>query len=792
MTPNYPNQSSQTPLEPTEVHLHDYLRVILRRRWSFITVFCAVFIGVAIYTYTVKPTYEAFATLHVHDEKSGKGDLLGDLGISGQNTVDAEIEIVKSRTNLEQVSKRLHLNWVVSEKSEGLDFKLLEFQAPESQSDYQVEVTGPDSYRVLDAADGVIGNGKSGLPMRSQSGTVSLLLTDLKGKTGDGFRISMRPLDVAAAGLKDNIKAAEVGKKTGIFRLSYTDTDPVMARDVVNILAQVYLEQSVAFKTEEASKSLDFIEGQMKAVQSELDSAEKNLQAYKTGSGVVKLDSEADELVRKISETEKERAGITIQRKQLEFALAAVRDAVRRGKIYTPAALNGDPGVAAMAAKLADLEVQKQAVLVETTESHPQVIALKSQISEIQRKLAAIYDTSQKNLGRQEAVVAQTLAGYEGQLKRLPMAERDLARLMRYTKVNADIYTFLLQKHEESRIAKAATISNINVIDQAITPRAPIKPVKLKNLLLGLLVGLMLGAGVAFFQEYLDDTIKDAEGARRELNAPVLAVIPFIPRRQGQASLSYGTSLITQHEPKSSAAEAFRSLRTSIHFSAINREKKTLIVTSTFPGEGKTTISANLAVILAQAGARVLLIDCDLRRPKLHEHFNHSKTPGLTEVLAGDASFASALHNTGIARLDFVGAGTSPPNPAELLGSNRMANLLQKLRDTYDHIVLDAPPVLAVTDAPLLTTRSDMAIIVMETERVPVKAAQRMAELLVNVQAPVAGIIVNDKSGRSFERYGYYGDSYYGYGYYGAGYYAEEGEAKHRKPWWRKFFPNIG
>lgn len=789
MTPNYPNQSNQTPLEPAEVHLHDYLRVIMRRRWTFIGLFCAVFFGVAIYTYSVKPTYEAFATLHVHDSKSGKGDLLGALGVSEKNSVDAEIEIVKSRTNLEQVAKRLHLNWLVSEKSKGLDFKLLEFQAPDNQANYRVELTGPDSYRVLDAAGKLLGYGKSGVLMHTQAGAASFLLTDLKGKAGDGFRISMRPLDVAAAGLKGRIKAVEVGNKTGIFRLSYTDTNPVIARDVVNTLAQVYLEQSVAFKTEEASKSLEFIEGQMNNVQGELDNAEKNLQAYKTGFGVVKLDSEAEELVKKISETEKQRTELVLQRKQIEFALAAMRDAARRGKVYTPAVLKDDSGVAAMAGKLADLEVQKQAVLAETTESHPQVNALKSQINEIQRKLAAIYETNQKSIGRQETTVAQTLARYEGQLKQLPAAERDLARLMRYTKVNADIYTFLLQKHEEARIAKASTISNINVIDQAITPRAPIKPVKQKNLLLGLLVGLMLGAGVAFFQEYLDDTIKDAEGARRELNAPILAVIPFIPSREGQASTAYGTSLITQHEPKSSAAEAFRSLRTSIHFSAINREKKTLIVTSTFPGEGKSTISANLAVTLVQSGARVLLIDCDLRRPTLHEHFNRAKAPGLTEVLAGDASFASALYNTGIARLDFVSAGTSPPNPAELLGSNRMANLLLKLRDTYDHIVIDAPPVLAVTDAPLLTTRCDMAIIVMETERVPVKAAQRMAELLANVGAPVAGAVVNDKSGRSRERYGYYGNSYYGYGYYGSGYYSEEEKTENkRKPWWSKFF----
>ncbi len=352
---------------------------------------------------------------------------------------------------------------------------------------------------------------------------------------------------------------------------------------------------------------------------------------------------------------------------------------------------------------------------------------------------------------------------------------------MRHTTVSAEVYTLLLQKREEARIAKASTISSINVIDPAITPATPLRPNKRKNLMLGLLVGLMLGAGLGFFQEYLDDTIKDAEGARREFSAPVLAIIPFIPHRNGDSAEEHGLSLIAQREPKSSVAEAFRGLRTSLHFSAINREKKLLIFTSAFAGEGKTTIAANLAATLVQTGARTLLIDCDLRRPNLHEFFKHAKAPGLTEVLAGDASFESVLRDTGLAGLDFVSAGTTPPNPAELLGSGRMAELLLRLKGAYDHILLDAPPVLAVTDAPLLTIRCDMALIVMETERVPVKAGRRMAEMLANVSAPVAGVIVNDKSGRSLERYGYYRDGYYGYGYYGSGYYSDEEPESRRK-----------
>ncbi len=775
-TTNQPSSFTQ----PAEVHLHDYLRVVMRRRITFLLAFCAVFFGVAIYTFTAKPVYEASATLHVRDDKGGKGDLLGELGVSRQNPIDAEIEILKSRTNAEQVVTRMHLNWRIVNKSRGFSCRITDFATTVPDSEYHVVLTGGDSYNVFDRSEKLLATGRSDVLL--QSGELRLLLTDIKGKPGDSLRVSIKPLHVTANGLKSRIKAAEVGNKTSIIRLSYSDNDPVKARDVINTLADVYLQQSIAFKTQEASKSVEFIENQMNTIREELDTAEKNLQTYKTGTGVMKLDSETEELVKKISEIEKERTSLTLQKKQVEFARASQRDALKQGKVYTPAGLKEDPAVGIMAGRLAELELQKRGLSSELTDTHPQVKAIQAQIDEIQKKLIAIYDTSQKNLVSQEAAAGQTLARYESALKKLPAAERDLARLMRHTKVNADIYTFLLQKHEESRIVKASTISNINVIDPAIIPQKPIKPNKQKNLLLGLLVGLMLGAGLAFFQEYLDDTIKDAESARRELGAPVLTVIPFIDRKDSKVS-SRRSSLVTLLEPKSSISESFRALRTSLHFSAINRVKKVIITTSTFPGEGKTTVVANLAVTLTQTGSSVLILDGDLRRPALHEIFAHSKVPGLTEILAGDSTIESVIHSTGTAGLDFISAGTSPPNPAELLGSEQMGTLLATLRERYDYILIDAPPVLAVTDAPLLTTLCDVVLVVMETERVPVKAGRRMAELLANVKAPVAGIIVNDKSAHNRERYG----DYYGYGYYGYGYYGEdENPTKTVKSWWRR------
>ena len=333
---------------------------------------------------------------------------------------------------------------------------------------------------------------------------------------------------------------------------------------------------------------------------------------------------------------------------------------------------------------------------------------------------------------------------------------------------------------------KASTISNIDIVDPAIVPASEIKPKVGQNMLLGLLFGLALGIGLAFFQEYLDDTIKDAEEAKRAMGLPLLAIIPHIPSHEPQqnGSTPPKQTLITKKEPKSMVAEAFRSLRTNLHFTAINKEKKIMLFTSTFPREGKSTITANEAVVIAQTGARVLIIDCDLRRSSLHDKFSHSKTPGLTEILTGDIPFDKAKHNSGIPGLDLISAGTTPPNPSELLGSEAMRQFLLTQRENYDFIIIDAPPVLAVTDAPVLATISDIVVLIMEAGRVPIKAAQHVRETLATLQAPVAGLIINDKTGKG-ESYGYYGSHYYRYGY-GYGYYSDEEQKPPSKKRWKK------
>jgi tyrosine-protein kinase Etk/Wzc len=777
------------PIRPQQEDIFEYIAVIMRRWKTFVLAFLAVFIVVVLYTFMMKPIYEASATLHVKEEK-GKGGLLGELALKTSNPVNAELEILKSRTNAEQVVKRLHLNWQVSKKSDGLTFRIIEFSSTAKDPVYDIRLNGDGVFKVKDSDGTLVGQGKPGVLIKGKD--LTLLLSDLKGEKGDKFTLTLLPFDQVVAGLRSGIKAIEVGRMTSVIQASYRCTDPVFARDVVNTLIQSYLEQNISFKAEEANRTVNFVEEQIQGLRKELDNSEKDLQVYKSSTGVVSLDNAARELIQKISEMEKVRADVTFQKKQIEFALDALKSSMRKGTIYSPAIMRDDPLVASMASKLSELEVQKKALLNDYTENHPAVRTVQGQIEEIQRKIRSTYETNLNNLTKQQSNVTNELSLYEKRMRTLPEAERDLARLTRVSSVNAGIYTFLLQKHEEARIAKASTISNIDIIDQAIAPTNPVKPKKAQNLLLGLLFGCMLGIGLVFFQEYLDDTIKDAEEAKRVMGLPLLGVIPHINGRDPRQNVTIPKeeTLITQSEPKSPVAEAFRALRTNLHFSAINKQKKIMLFTSTFPGEGKSIITANEAIVLSQTGARVLVVDCDLRRSSLHKKFGHSKTPGLSEILTGDVTFEKAKHNSGIPGLDLVTAGTTPPNPSELLGSEAMRQFLLTQREKYDYILIDAPPVLAVTDAPVLATISDIVILIMEAGRVPVKAAQNMRETLATLQASVAGLIINDKTGKG-ESYGYYGSRYYRYGRrYGYGYYSEnELKTNGKKELWEKFIP---
>ena len=371
----------QIPWQEEEIHLSDYLNVLRRRKALFFAVFGIVFVLVALYTFLVTPIYQASATLHVRDEK-GKVDLLGDLGFGQGSPIESEIEILKSRTNAEDVVRRLHLDWKVDKESPELSVQVGEFSSNSEEPVYLVKLTAEGRFDVLDSEDQLVGQGRSGELLQGEG--IELLLTDLQGKKGDSFRLTLKSFNGTVRELRQQISASQKGKQTNIFGVTYPSSDPVEARDVVNTLVAVFLERSVTVKTQEASKSLEFIAGQMENVRLDLDTAEKQLESFKRNAGLVQLDTEAESFIEQLANTEAQLAALNVRKIQLDFAREALADALFEGENYTPSVMVDDPVVAGLAQKLIEYNVEKKALLVEYTPEHPVLKALSQQVAEIQ------------------------------------------------------------------------------------------------------------------------------------------------------------------------------------------------------------------------------------------------------------------------------------------------------------------------------------------------------------------------------------------------------------------------
>jgi tyrosine-protein kinase Etk/Wzc len=324
---------------------------------------------------------------------------------------------------------------------------------------------------------------------------------------------------------------------------------------------------------------------------------------------------------------------------------------------------------------------------------------------------------------------------------------------MRNASVTAELYKMLLQKYEETRIQEAMNVGNVRIVEEATLPEKPIRPKKLQNMLVAIVVGLMAGVGAAMFLEYLDDSIQTTEDAEEAVQLTTLGIIPWLRAKDA-------AQLITLHDPRSPASESYRTLRTNIKFLSADNALRTLTVTSAGPEEGKSTTIANLGVSFAQAGKKVLIVDTDMRKPTQHTIFELSNAEGLSSILAGDHSFTQAVKATPQEGLHVLTCGPLPPNPAELLDSQRMTNLIEEMKNLYDLVLFDAPPIIAVTDASILASRLDGLILLLGVNKVTRKAARHALQLLGRAKVKVHGMVVR---GVRPDNDGYYYSYYHRY-----------------------------
>ena len=592
--------------------------------------------------------------------------------------------------------------------------------------------------------------------------------------------------------------AAQPVRNSDVIVIKVQATKPKAAAGVANAVAEVVKRRNVAVKREKASSTRKFIEEQLPKVEGALRKDEEALSAFKAHNQVVSLSDEAKELLVRTTSVATEHAKAQAERRAAEQRLASVREQMKtqRASVVPSITRTTSAWADTLRKKLVSLEVEYTNLLVKGYGTdHPQMKKLTREIAQTKGQLAGevlrvaegetlgdpmsrLAELSKESLGLEidiqtdstrEASLRTVLDSYDRQMERLPNKELLLLRLTRSQQVNDNIYRLLLERFEEARITEAGQIGNVRVIDTAKEPRSPIKPRRFQNLLLALIVGLTLGGGLAFFTESLDRSIKNPEEAEALLGIPVIGLIPTIGDLDGKFKGTrneielISSRLVTHFVPRSPVAEAYRTVRTNLSFSRPDNPPRTILVTSAVPQEGKTTTTANLAITLAQMGGKTLIVDSDLRRPAIRKVFNLESKEGLTDYLIGKGALDALIRTTDIPNLYILPAGQIPPNPSEVLGSQRMKELVAELSRRFEMVFFDSPPVVAVTDAAVLSRYTDGVVLVVQSGATDREAVARAKTLLGNVQANLLGLVLNNI--RIESTYGSYHYRYY-YHYY--------------------------
>jgi succinoglycan biosynthesis transport protein ExoP len=719
-------------------HLMDYIKVLVKRRWTAATVFLLVFVSVTVYTFTATPIFESSARLLIEAEEQHV--------VSFKQVIDED----QQKADYYQTQYNILQSRSLARKTiEGL--KLW---------DNPLFGGGPKSNRGITAGAVayVTGFFKSA-PASSEPAAADETLD--QSQRIDRFLANLTITPIRNSRLVD---------------VKYRLSDPALATRIVNTLATNYIQQSLEYKFMASKEATDWLGERLTEQRRQVEQAESKLQQYREQNDAISLQDRENIVVQKLGDLN---AAVTkakterIQKEAMYNQLSAIQR--NSAALDTFPAILGNTFIQQQKGALADLQRQLAQASDKLGDKHPDIVKLRTAIESSQNKLQAeIGKVVQSVRNEYQAALAQeqSLTSALGQQKgeALSMNRKGIeySVLDREVQSNKQIYESLLQRAKETGVSGELKTSNIRVVDQAERPRAPLTPRKALNLALAGLGGGLLALGFVFFFEYVDSRIKTPDEIKAHLGIPFLGMVPAIAGKLPAAGEPLINAGVTQ-----GFAEAFRAIRTNVLFSTADEGTRTLVVTSTGPGEGKTTVACNLAIGLAQTGQRVLIIDADMRRPRVHGVFGRPQEPGLSNVLVGNAKASDSVLKSNVPGLWILTAGRIPPNPAELIGSQRCKDFLSSLKEHFDWIIVDTPPVMAVTDAVIAANSASGVVFVVGAEMTSRHAARVAIEQLANGHAHFVGAILNRVE---LEKNAYYYSQYYRREY--NGYYQQAVNAK--------------
>lgn len=714
-------------------HLRDYLRIVLKRRWVVITVFLILVATVAISSFRMDPIFQAKTQILIERENPNVVNIQEVLAVNAtdQDYYQTQYEILKSKALALKVIEALNLK-------ESPEF------APEKQ------------------------RFSLGTLWASLLNWIKEVTSSAKEAKKETLNLDKEYNELVAAFLKR--LEVEPIRNSRLVNVSFEGKDPDIITRITNTHAQLYIKSNLERRFSASQEAIAWLNLRIAEVKEKLQGSEVALQGYRGKKNLVSIDFE-------------ERYNINIQKlNDLNAALTKAKTErfekeslflELKGFSKKPEMIESMPAVVSnyliqtLKTEYVRLTGQYRELSEKFGSEHPKMVMLSSQMKEVKEKIshevgkiARSIETEYRVAMAKEKSILNALEAQKSEALELNQKQIEYNVLKREVETNRSLYESLLKRVKETGVTEGLTASNIMVVDPARVPDKPIKPRIALNILLAVISGLTLGLGLAFFFDYLDNTVKSPEEVERYLSIPLLGVVGRF-KKAAKNPAGGGGELPAFSEPKSNISEGFRSLRTNLLFTSAESEKRVLLITSTATLEGKTVVAANLAVAFAQTGKKVLLIDADMRKPRIHGLFNLERSPGLSEALVGKEKLSSVINDTEISDLKVITCGTIPPNPAELLASKNMKVLIEEAKVYFDTIIIDSPPVMSVTDPVELATLSDGAVMIIKTASTPRPAIQMAIQQLSDVGAKVLGCVLNDVD---FKREGYY-YSYYQYYY---------------------------
>jgi len=714
-------QSSQQAIKSSdadEIDLGKLFGILLDARWSIIAVtfiFAVFGVGYALFA---TPVYKADALIQVEQKSGGMSALVGDMGdmFSSESSSTTEIEIIKSRMILSETVDKLNLTTLATPNylpviGKGLArmsgqqnaIAISRFEVPRYASPafiLIIEDASKGAYSLYDGNERKVLSGIVG--ELAQNNDYRIFVQVLVGNNSDEFSVAKQSKLDAIQSLQQNLSVSERGKKTGILQLSYNGEDKVLIEDILNDVSQNYFLQNVKRNSAEAEKSLTFLQGHLPNIKTELTASEDTLNRFRQDNESIDLGLEAQSTLKVMVELE---------------------------------------------AQLNELTFKESEISQRFTKDHP---AYKS-----------LLDKRKVLLAKQDELNAQ--------VQKLPKTQRDVLRMKRDVEVNQQIYIQLLNKVQELNILKAGTVGNVRILDTAQAYSKAVKPKKSLIAVLATLLGGMLAVAIVLVRAALHKGVENPDEVEA-LGLPVYASIPMsdwqaemdvkVKHNKRKKNFELHETLLAESNPADLSIEALRGLRTSMHFAMMEAKNNVVMISGPSPGIGKSFVSVNFAAVIAKTDQKVLIVDGDMRKGYLQRHFNLDWEDGLSEMLSGKLETKDIIKTSGIDNLDVITRGQIPPNPSELLMHPRFVDFVEWASSEYDLVIIDTPPVLAVTDPGIVGALAGTTLMVGRFGLNTIKEIDVARHRFEMAGIEVKGFILNAVEKKTGSTYGYYNYSY--------------------------------